>query len=118
MAQRATKFEFYEKSEFCTGRRLAGKLSPSSRETYTIPVGGNFTFEFYQTESTDNRYCLTNLRFTPEPGGRYVFETTQASSRCVWRMQELSEGQGTKAVTLRNVGWNSAFDNSGSFCRQ
>jgi len=117
-ALRPLHVSFYEKSEFCTGRRLAGKLPPSNRETYTVPADGTLTFEFYQTESADNRYCLTNLRFTPTPSGRYVFETNQANARCVWRMQELSEGQPAKAVALKNVGWNTAFDNNGSFCRE
>ncbi len=109
---------FYEISQGCQKRRSINIMTPGEQSLQTIPANQEVTFQFLQSSASSSRYCLQNIRFTPQAGRNYEFEVKTELMQCVWRMVEQEEGSPSKPVPFTVVPWKAGWDENGSFCKK
>ena len=109
---------FYSESRMCKVRRYTKELKPGQSSTHIIPANRELTFMYYQSESTDGRYCLFNLRFTPTAGKVYKFIAVSKGGDCLGGMSEIKNNKHLKNVELQQIPFFIGSSEDGSFCNQ
>ncbi len=117
-AQRDLEISFYDQSDHCVGRRSLKKLKNGEEVTTVVYAERDLTFQLYQTERADGRFCLKNIRFRPSEGGSYVFETRQSANSCQWHMSQESESGLPSPVPIRGIAWSRGVTEGGSWCNE
>ena len=111
---------FFEESSGCKRRRNIPDTGPNTVSNYSIYAGREFTFQYYLTKSTGTRelYCVTNLRFLPEPNHRYLFRTDVKENKCKWIMIDITNKDYPKPIKLDAIPWETGWDENSSFCKE
>lgn len=112
---------FYESSKDCKRRKNIDVILPGTEAAYKVAVKGELTFQYHladmESSSAERQYCLMNLRFSPESGKTYTFETTEDFFSCRWKLHDTSDQKAPVPVKLQALPWKAGWDENSSFCK-
>ena len=112
---------FYASSTDCKERKSTDVILPGTEAVYKVAADGELTFQYYLTDmgasSAERQHCLMNLRFSPENGKTYTFETAEDFFSCKWKLHDTSDPKSPVPVNLKALPWKAGWDENSAFCK-
>lgn len=120
-SMKALNIAFYETSKDCKGRRSTETILPNTEAVYKVIADKELTFQYHLTDewqtAAGKQYCLMNLRFTPENGETYLFNTGEDFFSCKWIMFDSTDSKRLIPVKLKSLPWDAVWDENSAFCK-